>query len=86
MQKRAGGEGAPPAERKRPSPPPPHKERTGPKQFVGEVRAELRKVAWPTKPEVVNSTLIVLVAVIVMTTLIFGMDYAFAKSVLFLFD
>jgi preprotein translocase subunit SecE len=61
------------------------KRRTPPSQFLKEVRLELKKVAWPTRAEVVNSTIIVLVAVIVLTTLIFGMDYAFAKGVLFLF-
>ncbi len=86
MMKRQGGETPAPAERRRPAPAPPHKERTTAKQFVREVRAELRKVAWPSKAEVVNSTIIVLVAVIVMTTMIFGMDFAFAKGVLFLFD
>jgi preprotein translocase subunit SecE len=50
------------------------------------VKGELRKVAWPTKKEVINSTIIVLIAVIVMTALIFGFDYASAKFVLFLFD
>ena len=74
-----------PAERRRPAPAPPHRERTTAKQFVREVRGELKKVAWPTQLEVVNSTIIVLIAVIVLTTLIFGMDYAFAKGVLFLF-
>jgi preprotein translocase subunit SecE len=84
--KRQGQEEGTPAERRRPTPPPPHRERTGPKQFVREVKAEMRKVAWPTKVEVINSTIIVLLAVVVMTTLIFGMDYAFARSVLFLFE
>jgi preprotein translocase subunit SecE len=64
----------------------PAKERIGPRQYLSEVRAELRKVAWPTRREVVNSTIIVLIAVTVMTTLIFGFDYVSAKSVLFLFD
>ncbi len=86
LMKRQGSEGAAPPERRRPAPAPPHRERTTAKQFVHEVRAELRKVAWPTKPEVINSTIIVLVAVIVMTTLIFGMDFAFAKFVFFLFN
>jgi preprotein translocase subunit SecE len=86
LMKRQGGEAPAPAERRRPAPAPPHRERTTAKQFVREVRGELKKVAWPTRPEVVNSTIIVLVAVIVLTTLIFGMDYAFAKGVLFLFD
>jgi preprotein translocase subunit SecE len=86
MMKRQGGEAPAPAERRRPAAPAPHRERTTVRQFLREVRSELRKVAWPTRPEVVNSTIIVLVAVVVMTTLIFGMDFAFAKGVLFLFD
>jgi preprotein translocase subunit SecE len=84
--KRQGGEAQAPAERRRPAAPPAHRERTGTRQFLREVRAELRKVAWPTRPEVINSTLIVLVAVVIMTSLIFFMDLAFAKGVLFLFD
>ena len=62
------------------------KERTGPRQFLMEVRGEMRKVAWPTKKEIINSTIIVLIAVVVMTTLIFLFDYASAKFVLFLYD
>ncbi|MGZ6898540.1 MAG: preprotein translocase subunit SecE [Acidimicrobiia bacterium] len=61
-------------------------ERTSPTQFFAEVRAELRKVAWPTKNEVINSTIIVLIAVVFMTALIFGADFVFAKGVLFLYD
>lgn len=67
------------------TPPPPTRERVGPAQFLGEVRGELRKVAWPTRQEVVNSTIIVLIAVTVMTALIFGFDYLSAKGVLFLY-
>jgi preprotein translocase subunit SecE len=62
------------------------KERTGPRQFFMEVRGEMRKVAWPTKKEIINSTIIVLIAVVVMTTLIFLFDYASAKFVLFLYE
>jgi preprotein translocase subunit SecE len=66
---------------------PPHKEkRITPGAYLGEVRGEMRKVAWPTKKEVINSTIIVLIAVVVMTTLIFAFDYASSKFVLFLFD
>jgi preprotein translocase subunit SecE len=86
MMKRQGAEQQAPPERRRPAAPPPHRERTSGRQFLREVRGELRKVAWPTRPEVVNSTLIVLVAVVIMTSLIFVMDLAFAKGVLFLFD
>ena len=41
------------ARRRRRSAPPP-------RQFLKEVRAELRKVAWPTRPEVINYSIIVL--------------------------
>jgi preprotein translocase subunit SecE len=58
----------------------------GPRTYLSEVRAELKKVAWPTRREVFNSTVVVLIAVVVMTTLIFGFDYASAEFVLFLFD
>lgn len=61
------------------------KERTGPRQFFSEVRGELRKVAWPTRHEVVNSTIVVLICIVVMTALIFGFDYVSAKAVLFLY-
>ena len=62
------------------------RERTGPRQYLSEVRGELRKVAWPTRHEVINSTIVVLIAVVFMTTLIFGYDYVSSKFVLFLFD
>ncbi len=64
----------------------PTREKIGPRAYLGEVRGELKKVAWPTQKEVVNSTIIVLIAVVVMTALIFGFDYASSKFVLFLFD
>ncbi len=63
----------------------PVRERTSPREFLSEVRAELRKVAWPGRQEVVNSTLVVLIAVIFMSLLIFGFDYGSAKLTLFLF-
>ena len=62
------------------------KERTTPRQYLREVRGELRKVAWPTRAEVIRYSIIVLVTVVVLTAFIFVLDYAFAKGVLFLFD
>ena len=50
--KRQGGETPAPSERRRPATPPPHRERATAKEFVREVRGELKKVAWPTKAEV----------------------------------
>ena len=62
------------------------KERVGPRTYLSEVKAELKKVAWPTRKEVVNSTIVVLIAVVFMTALIFAFDYASSNFVLFLFD
>ena len=71
---------------RRPQPGQAQREKSGPREYFSEVKGEMRKVAWPTEKEVVNSTIIVLIAVIVMGTLIFGMDYVSSKFVLFLFD
>jgi preprotein translocase subunit SecE len=56
--------------------------RTSARQFLREVRAELRKVDWPTRRELVTSTVVVLVTVVVLTTLVAGLDLAFSKVVL----
>jgi preprotein translocase subunit SecE len=61
------------------------KERTKPRQFGKEVVGELKKVAWPTRPEVVAYSTVVLVAVIILAAIVFAMDFVFAKSILALF-
>jgi preprotein translocase subunit SecE len=60
-------------------------EATKPVEFLREVRNELRRVAWPTRQETLNSSLVVLIALIVLTAVIFGMDTGFSKFTLFLF-
>lgn len=64
---------------------PTKKERTKPGQFFKEVVAELKKVAWPTRPEVVAYSIVVLVSSIVVAALIFGMDFVFTRAVLALY-
>lgn len=73
------------ARRRQPSSGPPQ-ERTGFVQFLREVRNELRKVAWPSRPETVNYSIVVLVTVVVLGTLIYGLDWFFSVSVLDLFE
>ncbi len=80
--KRAGGGPRPTA---KPPGAPTKKERTKPRQFVKEVIAELRKVAWPSRPEVVAYSVVVLISLIIVATIIFGMDFVFTKAVLGLF-
>ena len=55
-------------------------------EYVRQVRAELRKVAWPTRKEVIHYSTIVLIALVFLTALIFGLDLAFGKGVIWLFD
>ena len=61
------------------------KERTKPRQFGKEVVAELKKVAWPTREEVIAYSIVVLVSVVVIGAVIFGMDFVFTKAVLALY-
>ena len=89
-QGQAGPDGTPaasPADRraavaKRPA----KTQRTSPAVFLREVRGELRRVAWPSRAEVVNYSTIVLFTLAILIALIFVLDYAFAKSILFLFE
>lgn len=64
---------------------PERRKRVPVRQFLKEVRAELRKVNWPTRPEMVAYTVVVLVAVVAMTSFVFGLDLAFSKAVLHVF-
>ena len=87
-QGQVGADGTPETAERAPQPrraPAPTKERTSPGTFLKEVRGELRKVAWPSRPEVVTYSTVVLFTLILLITLIFLLDLAFAKSILFLF-
>ena len=64
--------------------PRPKRERVGPRQFLREVRQELKKVAWPSREELTTYTVVVLATTSILTLLIFGMDWAF-KSAFFQF-
>ncbi|MGI9052600.1 MAG: preprotein translocase subunit SecE [Ilumatobacteraceae bacterium] len=53
------------------------RERVGPRQYLGEVREEMRKVAWPKRPEVVRYSIVVVVTVVIYTSLVGGLDGLF---------
>jgi len=61
------------------------RKKTGVRQFLKEVRQELKKVLWPTRRELVTYTIVVLVTVIVLTSYVFGLDVLFSKFVLDVF-
>ncbi len=54
-------------------------EKTNKKQnhFWKDFKAELKKVIWPTRSQVVNNTIVVLVIVIIVTAICFVLDFAF---------
>ena len=56
-------------------------EKRGLMKFLRDVRIELGKVTWPTRKDLMQSTLVVLVAVAIATAYCFGLDTVFAKTV-----
>jgi len=49
--------------------------------LLRQAQVELRKVVWPTKPETWQTTLIVLVVVLIMSLLLWGMDSLFGLAI-----
>jgi preprotein translocase subunit SecE len=54
-------------------------DRVGIRQYLREVRDEMRKVAWPKAPEVRRYSIIVTVTVLVYAALVGGLDFVFAE-------
>lgn len=54
-------------------------------RFGREIVAELRKVIWPSRQELVTYTLVVLVFVVILVALVAGLDLGFARLVLWIF-
>ena len=44
--------------------------------FFGEVLEEMRKVTWPDRPQLVNSTWVILIFVLIVAGIIFMMDWS----------
>jgi len=57
------------------------RERRGLAKFFRDVRAEMGKVSWPSRKDLVQSTLVVLVAVAIAATYVGVIDFAFQKFV-----
>lgn len=50
-------------------------------KFLKEVKAELKKVTWPTKKQAINLTLIVIVVTLIVAAFIGALDYSFSKFI-----
>jgi preprotein translocase subunit SecE len=56
--------------------------RTPAREFLKQVRQELKRVDWPTRRELASYTLVVLVTVVVLTSFVFALDFGFSKTIL----
>ena len=53
--------------------------------FYRQVIAELRKVIWPTRKELVTYTTVVMVFVMIVIAYVIVLDYGFSRAILGLF-
>ena len=50
-------------------------------KFFNDVKVEMAKVSWPTREELINSTMIVAVVSILFTTFIFVADLILTQAI-----
>ena len=51
----------------------------GPRKFVREVRAELRRVSWPGREQLRQSTAVVLIIVLTLAAYVAAWDFVFGR-------
>jgi len=54
-------------------------------KFVNEIKQELTKVAWPSKYELRDSTIVVILLSLVLSIFIGIVDYTLSKATTFIF-
>ena len=59
--------------------------RTSPALFVRQIIAELRKVIWPTRKELITYTTVAVVFILIMVGIVTGVDTALTKLVIAVF-
>ena len=55
------------------------KEKKENKHFFKDVKAELKKVIWPTKKQLINNTVAVIAIVLIIGIIVFLLDFCFEK-------
>lgn len=48
------------------------------KNFANDVVSEMKKVSWPTREQLKESTIVVIVVTVIITTIVWLMDTAFS--------
>jgi len=55
--------------------------KTSPGEFIRQVRTEIGKVVWPSRPETVQTAIMVLIMTIILAVFFLGVDAVFAAIV-----
>jgi preprotein translocase subunit SecE len=55
------------------------------REFFRDTNAEMKKVTWPNRNEVVGTTVVVLVATVIFAMYLWGCDIIFYKAINFMF-
>ena len=55
------------------------------REFLHDTNAEMKKVTWPQKNEVIGTTAVVILATVVFAIYLWGCDLVFYKAIDFLF-
>ena len=55
------------------------------KQFLADVSKEMKKVSWPTKEQLQESTIVVVAVCAILTVIVFGIDMAMTGIVELIF-
>ena len=55
-------------------------------EYLHEVRMELRKVTWPTQEQMIAFTTVTVITSVVLTGVIFGLDFAMKEGVFWLLE
>ena len=57
------------------------KKKGGVRKYFRELKAEIKKVTWPTRKQVVNNTGVVLSVMVVMALFLFGIDSGLGAAI-----
>ena len=52
--------------------------------FLTEVQTEMKKSVWPSRPELVESTLVVIITVLLLGAFVYVCDFVLVKVITFL--
>jgi len=60
--------------------------KTSPAEFINQVRAEARKVVWPSREETIRTSIFVFILTLILSLFFLAVDSAFGAAVRWLLD